>query len=268
MMIRWSANLTMLFKEVPFLERFAAANRAGFSTVEFLWPGGVDLDALVRAKEASDLKVVLFNVDAGDVPAGERGFPNDPTRKEWWRERTLTAFELANRLGTRLINVLAGNQVVDVSRAEMLDCLCENLIWALEQHPDMTLLLEPLNPPQNQRYLLTSLVEVMQVIDRLNHSRVKLQFDLYHVQRTQGELVENLRRHLRHIAHIQAADAPGRNQPGTGEIHWPYVLGQLEAMGYGGYVGLEYNPLPDTLGSLTWLPHDLRKQCMAVQLNL
>jgi hydroxypyruvate isomerase len=258
----------MLFKEVPFLERFEAAARAGFDTVEFLWPSGVDLDALVRAKEASGLAVVLFNVDAGDVPAGERGFPNNPVRKEWWRERTLTAFDLADRLGTRLINVLAGNQVVDASRAEMIDCLCENLTWALEQHPEITLLLEPLNPLQNQRYLLTSLSEAMQVIDRLNHPRVKLQFDLYHVQRTQGDLVENLRRHLRHIAHIQAADAPGRHQPGTGEIHWPFVLGQLEAMGYGGYVGLEYNPLPDTLGSLTWLPQDLRRQCMAVQMNL
>jgi hydroxypyruvate isomerase len=267
-MIRWSANLTMLFKEVPFLQRFATASRAGFGAVEFLWPNGVDLDALVRAKEASDLKVVLLNVDAGDVPAGERGFPNDPVRKEWWRERTVTAFDLADRLGTRLVNVLAGNQVVDRSRAEMLDCLCGNLLWALEQHPEITLLLEPLNPLQNPRYLLTSLAEAMQVIDRLNHPRVKLQFDLYHVQRTQGDLVENLRRHLPHIAHIQAADAPGRNQPGTGEINWPFVLGQLEGMGYGGFVGLEYNPLPDTLGSLTWLPHDLRRQCMAVELNL
>ena len=267
-MIRWSANLTMLFKEVPFLERFEAAARAGFDTVEFLWPGGVDLDDLVHATAASGLAVVLFNVDAGDVSVGERGFPNDPAQKEWWRERTLTAFALADRLGTRLINVLAGNQLVDRSRAEMIDCLCENLTWALEQHPDVTLLLEPLNPLQNQRYLLTSLAEAMQVIDRLNHPRVKLQFDLYHVQRTQGDLVENLRRHLRHIAHIQAADAPGRHQPGSGEIHWPFVLGQLEAMGYGGYVGLEYNPLPDTPGSLTWLPQDLRRQCMAVQMNL
>lgn len=267
-MIRWSANLTLLFKEVPFLDRFGAAALAGFDTVEFLWPSGVDLNALVHAKEASDLTVVLFNVDAGDVPAGERGFPNDPARKAWWRERTLKALDLADRLGTRLINVLAGNQVVDRSRAEMIDCLCENLLWALEQHPHITLLLEPLNPLQNQRYLLISLPEAMQVIDRLAHPRVKLQFDLYHVQRTQGDLVENLRQHLPYIAHIQAADAPGRNQPGTGEIHWPFVLGQLEGMGYGGYVGLEYNPLPDTLGSLTWLPQELRRDCMAVQMNL
>ncbi len=272
-MLNWSANLTMLFRELPFLERFDAAAAAGFAAVEFMWPTGVDLSALV-ARAARAVQVALFNVDSGDVPAGDRGFPNDPAKREWWRARTLVAIELAHRLGhvTRL-NVQAGNEVPGLSRAAMLDCLTENLAWALEQDPGITFLLEPLNRFEHPRYILGRTSEALEIIERLQHPRLKLQFDLYHTQRTEGNLVSLLRAHRTAIGHIQIADSPDRHQPGTGEIAWRFVLGEIEALGfegpgYQGFIGLEYIPLPDTLTSLQWLPADKRRACSVTDLAL
>jgi hydroxypyruvate isomerase len=266
-MLRWSVNLTMLFKEVPFVQRLQAAATAGFGAVEFMWPSGINLDTLAAARSASGVDVALFNVDSGDVAAGERGFPNDPARKDWWRSRMAAAIELAGRLGCLRLNVQAGNFVEGVSQAEMLDCLCENLTWALEQTPDLTLFLEPLNRIEHPRYILDSTAEALKVIEHLKLSRLKLQFDVYHTQRTEGNLVGLLQKHISHIGHIQIADSPGRHQPGTGEINWKYVLSQVEALNYDGYVGLEYNPIPDTLNSIKWLPLNQRKTCGAQELN-
>ncbi len=268
-MLKWSANLTMLFKEKPFLERLQTAADAGFRAVEFMWPIGVDLDALVAARAASGVEVALFNVDSGDVPAGERGFPNDPARREWWLERILVAIELAERLGgCSRINVQAGNEVPGLSRAEMFDCLAENLAWALEQSPNITFFLEPLNRFEHTRYILGRTSDALEIITRLNHPRLKLQFDVYHTQRTEGNLTKLIQTHFAHIGHIQIADSPARNQPGTGEINWKYLLGQLEALNYTGYIGLEYIPAPDTLGSFGWLPIEKRGSCSVADLTL
>lgn len=268
-MLKWSANLTMLFKEKPFLERLQAAADAGFRAVEFMWPIGVDLDALEAARAASSVEVVLFNVDSGDVPAGERGFPNDPAKREWWRERALVAIELAGRFGgCSRINVQAGNEVPGLSRAEMFDCLAENLAWALEQTPNITFFLEPLNRFEHTRYILGRTADALEIITRLNHPRLKLQFDVYHTQRTEGNLTKLIQTHFAHIGHIQIADSPARNQPGTGEINWKYLLGQIEALHYDGYIGLEYNPAPDTLGSFGWLPIEKRGSCSVADLIL
>lgn len=268
-MLKWSANLTMLFKEVPYVERLQAAADAGFHAVEFMWPIGVDLDALVAARAASGVEVALFNVDSGDVPAGERGFPNDPAKCEWWRGRALAAIELAERLGgCPRLNVQAGNEVPGLSRAEMFDCLAENLAWALEQTPDLTFFLEPLNRFEHTRYLLGRTSDALEIITRLNHPRLKLQFDVYHTQRTEGNLAKLIQTHFAHIGHIQIADSPARNQPGTGEINWKYLFGQIEALGYDGYIGLEYIPAPDTLGSFGWLPPEKRVTCTTTDLNL
>jgi hydroxypyruvate isomerase len=267
-MLRWSVNLTMLFKEVPFVERLKAAATAGFGAVEFMWPSDINLDTLVAARIESGVDVALFNVDSGNVAAGERGFPNDPARKDWWRSRMAAAIELAGRLRCPRLNVQAGNNVVGVSEAEMLDCLCENLAWALEQTAEITLFLEPLNRIEHPRYILDSTAEALKVIERLNHPRLKLQFDIYHTQRTEGNLVGLLQKHMAHIGHIQIADSPGRHQPGTGEINWKYVLGQVETLNYDGYIGLEYNPIHETLGSFAWLPLNQRNACEAQELNL
>ena len=267
-MLKWSANLTMLFKEVSYVERLQAAADAGFRAVEFMWPIGVDLDALVAARDSSGVEVALFNVDSGDVPAGERGFPNDPERRDWWRERTKVAIDLAARLGCSRINVQAGNEVAGLSRAAMFDCLSENLQWALEQTQDITFFLEPLNRFEHPRYILGRTSDALEIIERVNHPRLKLQFDIYHTQRTEGNLTKLFQTHFAHIGHIQVADSPARNQPGTGEINWKYLLGQLEALNYDGFIGLEYIPAPDTLGSFGWLPIDKRVTCTTADLSL
>jgi hydroxypyruvate isomerase len=267
-MLKWSANLTMLFKEIPFVERLQAAAQAGFGAVEFMWPTGVDLDALIAAQAASGVDIALFNVDSGDVPAGERGFPNDPARRAWWRERMKVAIDLAARLGCSRINVQAGNEVAGLSRQDMFDCLGENLSWALAQSTDITYFLEPLNRFEHTRYILGRSSDALEIITSLNNPRLKLQFDVYHTQRTEGNLTKLIQAHFAHIGHIQIADAPARNQPGTGEIHWKYLLGQLEALHYDGYIGLEYIPTPDTLGSFGWLPADKRISCSVADLIL
>jgi hydroxypyruvate isomerase len=268
--LRWSANLSLLFKEVPFLERFQSASAAGFGAVEFLWPAGVDLEALVDTKEAAGVDVALFNIDAGDIAKGERGFPNLPTHKRWWRERTELALDLAERLGAPRLNALAGNESSEFTKEQMRDCLLENLAWAIPkaQAAGVTLLLEPLNRFENPPYMLRSIDDTVSILTRLNSPQVKLQFDIYHTQRNEGNLVRLLQMHADRIGHIQIADSPERHQPGTGEINWRYVLGQLEACEYHGYVGLEYNPHPTTLDSLAWLPAAGRRACTAQDLTL
>jgi len=267
-MLKWSTNLTMLFKEVPYVERLQAAADAGFRAVEFMWPIGVDLDSLVAARDSSGVEVALFNVDSGDVPAGERGFPNDPAKRDWWRERTKVAIDLAARLGCSRINVQAGNEVAGLSRQAMFDCLSENLQWALEQTQDITFFLEPLNRIEHTRYILGRTSDAIEIIERINHPRLMLQFDIYHTQRTEGNLVKLIQTHFAHIGHVQIADSPARNQPGTGEINWKYLLGQLESMNYSGYIGLEYIPVPDTLGSFDWIPAAHRVSCATSDLIL
>jgi len=269
-MIRWSANLSMLFNEVSFLERLDAAAKAGFGAVEFLWPSGVDLNALAAAKQQAEVDVALFGIDPGDMPKGDRGFPNDPAKIKWWRERADAAFDLAKKLGTRRMNVLAGNEIEGLTRAQMIDCLCENLTWAIPRADanDVTLVVEPLNRIESPRYILGRTAEALQVIESLHSPRVQLQFDVYHTQRTEGNLVRLLQEHIRQIGHIQIADSPARAQPGTGEINWRFVLSELEKLGYAGYVGLEYKPSPTTLASLAWLPHDKRRACRTDDLSL
>jgi hydroxypyruvate isomerase len=261
-MIRWSVSLTLLFKEVPFLDRFQAAAEAGFGAVEFQWPTSVNLDALVTAKEAAGLEVAAFNVDAGDISAGERGFSNDPARRDWWRERVLLAFDLAQRLRCRRLTILAGNAVPGLSRSAMLDCLTDNLAWAVAQVGALgiALLLEPLNPIENPHYLLSRIADALDVMERLSDPYLQLQLDMYHTHRTEANLTEVLQRYITHIGHIQIADSPVRNEPGSGAIDWRFVLGQLEALNYQEYVGLEYNPRSSTLQSLDWLPPDKRRQ--------
>ena len=267
-MLKWSANLTMLYKELPFVERLGAAAQAGFGAVEFMWPTGVDLDALVVAQRSSGEEVALFNVDSGDVPAGERGFPNDPAKREWWRERTLAAIELAGHLGCSRLNVQAGNEVPGLSRAEMFDCLSENLAWAIEQTLNITFFLEPLNRFEHTRYILGRTSDALEIIAGVNSSRLQLQFDVYHTQRTEGNLTKLIQTHFAHIGHIQIADSPARNQPGTGEINWKYLLSQIEILNYDGYIGLEYIPAPETQSSFGWLPIEKRVSCSAADLAL
>ena len=269
-MLKFSANLSMLWKDVSFVERFHRAASASFGAVEFLWPRDEDLDAVVRAKERAGVNVVLHNMDAGDIPAGERGFANDPRRRNEWQIAFLRALELANRLHCAQINCLVGNDVGFIPRDAQFQIIRENLAWGLPQARAMgiTLLIETLNPIETPRYLLTSTRNTVAFIESLRNPNVKLQYDIYHMQRAEGNLIATIRANAARIAHVQIADAPGRNQPGTGEIAWTRVLGALEETGYAGYVGLEYNPTGATDDSFAWLPRDKRKECRAIDLMI
>ncbi len=270
-MLRFAANLSMLWREVPFLERFARAREAGFAAVEFLWPRGEDLQDLVEVARVNGLQVVLHNMDAGDIAAGERGYTNDPARQEEWRERFLEALDLARRLGCPRVNCLVGNVLPDLPRELQWAVVFENFRWALPRAREagVTLLVEALNPHENPRYLLHRTADSLNLLRALGFPpHLKIQYDVYHMQRSEGNLIATIREVFPHIGHVQIADPPGRHQPGTGEVAWKRVLGTLEDLGYEGYIGLEYVPLRGTEESLAWLPWEKRREATAADLRI
>ena len=259
--MRFSANVSILFKEAPFLERFRRARNAGFSAVEFWWPSGVDLGQVEAAIKDADLHVALFNFYAGEMAAGDRGLLSDPARQEQFRENVPLALEMARNLGCSRLNALAGHRLESMGLEEQLELAGENLAWAADLAAEygIEVLVEALNTFENGPYLLYTTGEAARFVESVGRANVKLQYDVYHMQRMEGNLTVNLREHIGEIAHVQVADSPGRGEPGTGEIHYPYVLGVLEELGYDGYVGLEYNPATGrTEDSFAWIPEDLR----------
>ena len=258
--MKFSANLSILFKEVPLLQRFGRAAETGFSAVEFWWPGhDVELGQIERAVEDAALKVALFNFDAGDMPAGERGLAGNPDREQQFRENVPVALELARSLGCRKMNVLVGHEIPGMDRDEQLALARENVRFAAEEAVGITVVVEAVNTFENGPYLLYTTEQAVEFVREVGQENVRVQHDFYHMQRMEGNLVANLQEHIGSIGHVQIADSPGRGEPGTGEIHYPYVLAALEDLGYDGYVGLEYNPTTETTEeSLEWLPRELR----------
>jgi len=259
--MRFCVNVSILFKEAPFLERFRRVADAGFSAVEFWWPSQEDLGEVEAAIKDANLHVALFNFYAGDMPAGDRGLLSDPARQEGFRENVPVALELAQRLGCGRLNALVGQEIEGMSREEQLDLARENVRWAagLAAEYGIEVLVEPVNTFENGPYLLYRTDDGAKFVDGVGQANVKLQHDFYHMQRMEGNLTVTLRRHFERIGHVQVADSPGRGEPGTGEIHYPYVFGVLEELGYDGYVGLEYNPTTErTEESFAWIPEGLR----------
>ncbi len=259
--MKFSANVSILFKEVPFLERFGRAREAGFSAVEFWWPGQEDLGGLEAAIRDAGLSVALFNFDAGDMPAGDRGLAGDPERAEQFRENVPVALDLARRLGCRRMNVLVGHEKEGKGREEQLAVARESVAFAADaaREAGVTVMVEAVNTFENGPYLLHTTEQAVGFVRSVGRDNVMVQHDLYHMQRMEGNLVATLREHIGMIGHVQVADSPGRGEPGTGEIHYPFVLDELEGLGYDGYVGLEYNPTTGTTEeSLGWLPVGLR----------
>jgi len=247
----------MLFGEYPFLERFGRAKDAGFAAVECWWPSGEDLALVELAVSESGLRVTGLNFDAGDMPAGDRGLLADPDRQAVFRENVPVALGIAGRLDCRYLNALVGLRLPAVSLEDQLGLARENVAWAADQAAaqDAVILIEALNTFENGPYLLSSTKAAAEFIRSVGRPNVKLQYDVYHMQRMEGNLTTSLRKHLPDIAHVQVADSPGRGEPGTGEIHYPYLFRQLEEMGYEGYIGLEYRPSTgSSLASLSWLP--------------
>ncbi|MBM4429755.1 MAG: TIM barrel protein [Chloroflexi bacterium] len=269
-MLRFTANVSIAFKEYPFYERFQRAAELGFGTVEFMSPFVHDVEQVVDAVKEANLKVVQFNFLDGDLAAGERGHASHPNKQSLWRGELLRALELGRQLGVRQINSLVGTVLEGVGCEAQIECLVENLRWAVPhlEEAAIPLMVEALNVYDNPGYLLTTSREVLIVLDTVNSPWVRFQYDIYHMQRMEGDLVRTIRACIDRIGHVQIADNPGRHEPGTGEINYPFVLAALEETGYDGYIGLEYIPSGKTEDSFYWLPFDKRKECAAADLNL
>jgi hydroxypyruvate isomerase len=255
--MRFTANISILFKEYPLLERFARARAAGFSLVELWWPSGEDLARVEQAARDAGVQVTGLNFDAGDMPSGDRGLLSDPARLSVFRDNVPVALGLAQRLGCKKLNALVGLRIPSVSLEEQLELAARNVAWAADQAAGQggVILIEALNTFENGPYLLASTKRASEFVRRVGRPNVKLQYDFYHMQRMEGNGVATVREHFAEIGHIQIADSPGRGEPGTGELYYPFIFRQLEELGYTDAIGLEYKPSGgNTEASLSWLP--------------
>ena len=259
--MRFCVNVSILFTEVPLLERFASARNAGFDSVEFWWPRGEDVAAVQSAIEEAGVDVVLMNFDAGDMPAGDRGLISDPALKEAFRANIPVALELAAAIGCTKLNALAGHELPGLEREDQLELARDNVRFAADAAAGQgaQVLIEAVNTLENGPYLLPGTRAASDFVRTVDRENVRLQYDAYHMQRMEGDITATIERHFGEIAHVQIADSPGRGQPGTGELNFDYIFRRLDQLGYDGHVGLEYKP-PDgnTEASLAWLPRELR----------
>ena len=251
-MIRWVANLTMLFTEVPLLQRFERARKVGFRYVEFLFPYEHDIEAIAGELRRLGLELVLFNLPSGNWEAGDRGIACHPHRREEFRQGVERAVAIARRLGVARLNCLAGRRLPDVPEGEQRACLVDNLRYAADRLGEhgLFLMVEPVNDRDVPGFFLTGTRQALELLDEVGRPNVRLQYDAYHMQVMEGNLTQTLRAVLPRIGHVQIADVPGRHQPGTGEIRYPFVLRALDESGYQGFVSLEYVPLGSTEESL------------------
>lgn len=254
-MLKFAANLSMLFTEVPFMERFALAKAAGFSFVEYMFPYDYNVSELKQQLQDNGLRQILFNLPAGDWSNGDRGLGANPERVEEFRAGVPKAIEYALALGVPQINCQVGKQLPNHSYEEHWHTMVENVGFAakaLHKH-GLRLVVEPVNRFDIPGFFLYRTEQVLKLIDQLQLPNILVQYDVYHAQREEGELTATLRQHLNKIGHIQIADNPGRHQPGTGEINYPFIFKELETLGYQGYIGLEYVPSPDSKSSFGWI---------------
>ena len=254
-MPRFAANLSMLFTELPFLDRFEAAAKAGFKAVEFLFPYPYSTADLKARLDANGLTLVLHNLPAGNWDAGERGIACLPERAGEFRDGVAKAIEYGGALGVPQMNCLAGKAPAGVADAVLRETFVGNLRYAAAElkKAGLKLLMEPINTYDIPGFYLNRTAQAIALIDEVGSDNLFVQYDIYHAQRMEGELVATMQKHLSRIAHIQLADNPGRNEPGTGEIHYGNVFKALDRMGYAGWIGCEYKPATTTEAGLGWL---------------
>ena len=253
-MQKFAANLTMLFTEVPFLDRFERAAKVGFKAVEFLFPYAYPADEIRKRLDTHGLKLVLHNLPAGDWDAGERGIACHPDRVSEFREGVGKAIAYAKVLGVGQLNCLLGKAPADQSAEMLRKTVVENLRFAAAElkKAGLRLLIEPINTFDIPGFYLNGTVQAVHILDEVGADNAFVQYDIYHAQRMEGELAATMQKHMARIGHIQLADNPGRNEPGTGEINYPFLFAHLDRIGYNGWIGCEYRPATTTEAGLGW----------------
>lgn len=253
-MPKLAANLSTMFTETPFLERFERAAQAGFSAVEIQFPYAVDADAIGAELKRNRLELALFNLPPGDLQAGERGLASIPEARQRFVESLEPALRHARATGCRRLHCMAGVLSGPATMDERETVFVENLRTAADlfRPHGIRLLIEPLNPFDTPNYFLTSVEQAAAIIGATGAEGVGIQYDFYHQSRTRGELTATFDRFRSLIGHVQIAGNPGRHEPDTGEVDYRFVLQALDSRGYDGFVGCEYSPAGDTVQGLGW----------------
>jgi hydroxypyruvate isomerase len=251
---RFAANLSMMFNEVSFLDRFQAARKAGFAGVEYLFPYDHPASEIRKRLDDNGLQQVLFNMPPGDWGAGERGIACLPGRVQEFRDSVKEAIDYAGALGCKQVHCMAGIVPSGVGQVTAASVYAANVAWAAEQmHPaGVMLVIEPINQRDMPGFFLQTQEQGAAVVEAVGRDRLGLQFDVYHCQVTEGDVTKRMEALLPAIAHIQIADVPARHEPGTGEIGWEFVFRRIDELGYRGWVGCEYRPAGDTVAGLGW----------------
>lgn len=254
-MPKFAANLTMLFNETPFMERFSRAKLGGFTAVEFLFPYAFTAQDIKAQLDNNGLQLVLHNLPAGDWEAGERGIACHPDRVDEFKAGVGKAIEYAQILGVAQLNCLAGKTPLGLDAQLVRNTFVSNLKYAAAElkKAGLKLLIEPINTFDIPGFYLSNTQQAIDILDEVGADNAFLQYDIYHAQRMEGELASTIQKFLPRIAHIQLADNPGRNEPGTGEINYGYLFKLLDRIAYPGWIGCEYKPLTNTEDGLTWL---------------
>jgi hydroxypyruvate isomerase len=253
-MPKFDANLTFLFNELPFLDRFAAARKAGFAGVEYMSPyEEPKAEIAVRLKD-NGLTQVLFNLPVGDWGKGERGFAILPGREDEFKRGVAKAIDYAEALGCKQINCLAGLAPKDSDQSALRKTLVGNLSYAAGElgKAGVRLLIEPCNTRDMPGFFLSRTDQALDLIKEVGSDNLFVQYDIYHMQIMEGDLARTIETNLSRIAHLQLADNPGRNEPGTGEINYPFLFAHLDKIGYAGWIGCEYRPRTTTTDGLGW----------------
>lgn len=260
-MPKFAANLSMMFNEHTFLDRFAAARAAGFEAVEFLFPYADPPPVVAQALNSAGLIQALFNCPPGDWEAGERGMAALPGREEEFATSFDQALVYAKALACRRLHVMAGIVPGNADRQASESCYLTNLTLAAQKAAaaDIEIMIEPINARDMPGYFLNSLDQARRLIERIGQPNVKLQFDFYHTQITHGDLAMHFREYQAITGHVQIAGVPERHEPDIGEINYPYLLNLLDELGYDGFVGCEYRPRGETVAGLGWLDGLLKK---------